>query len=98
MGAPNPSSLSRSIPEHIFTDTLSSRRVCPGIHVAQRTLRLNIARLLWAFDFSEVHGQPIELNAYDGLSGRSPVPFMVCLKPRHGNVEKVLEAVEGCEG
>jgi len=50
--------------------------------------------LLWAFEFSEVPGQPIELDKYDGLSGRSPIPFKVCLRPRDGSVEKVLEAVQ----
>lgn len=28
------------------------RRLCPGIHVAERSLFLGIARMLWAFDFA----------------------------------------------
>lgn len=53
--------------------------------------------MLWAFEISESPGEPIELHAYDGLSGRSPVPFKIYLRPRHGNVGKVLQSVGGCE-
>lgn len=35
---------------------------------------------------------PIDLKEYDGLSGRSPLPFRIRMKPRHENVEKVLKA------
>lgn len=31
----------------------AGRRVCPGTHVAEHTLFLSIARLLWGFDFSK---------------------------------------------
>lgn len=30
----------------------AGRRICPGIHVAERSLFLGIARILWAFDIS----------------------------------------------
>ncbi|CCM06408.1 uncharacterized protein FIBRA_08669 [Fibroporia radiculosa] len=38
----------------------------------------------------EIPGKPIDLKEYDGLSGRSPVPFHIKLVPRHENVAKVL--------
>lgn len=42
------------------------------------------------FEMSEIPGKRIDLNEYDGLSGRSPVPFEIEVKPRHGNVERLL--------
>ena len=32
----------------------AGRRICPGMHVAERSLFLGIARMLWAFDVSPV--------------------------------------------
>jgi hypothetical protein len=34
--------------------------------------------------------EPIDLKEYDGLSGRSPVPFRITMTPRHENVAHVL--------
>ena len=68
-----------------------SRRICPGMLVAEREIWLTIARMLWAFNMTEVQGEPIDLNEYDGLSGRSPMPFRIHLTPRDAEVEKVLK-------
>ena len=68
----------------------TSRRICPGVVVAEREIWLTISRMLWAFNMYEIPGEPIDLNEYDGLSGRSPVPFRIRLEPRHPNVAKVL--------
>lgn len=46
--------------------------------------------MLWAFNMYEVPGEPIDLKEYDGLSGRSPVPFRIKLVPRHENVAKII--------
>lgn len=70
----------------------AGRRICPGMIVAEREIFLAISRLLWAFRLEEVPSHPIDLEEYDGLSGRSPVPFKIRLVPRHENVKKVLEA------
>ncbi|EAW06584.1 cytochrome P450 [Aspergillus clavatus NRRL 1] len=72
----------------------AGRRICPGMIVAEREIWLTISRMLWAFDMHEIPGEPIDLKEYDGLSGRSPVPFRIGLKPRHENVAKILESVE----
>ncbi|KAF9524744.1 cytochrome P450 [Crepidotus variabilis] len=66
------------------------RRICPGMWVAEREIWLAIARMLWAFTFDRIPGEPIDLKEYDGLSGRSPVPFRIKMTPRHENVAKVL--------
>ncbi|EED80655.1 predicted protein [Postia placenta Mad-698-R] len=68
----------------------AGRRICPGMIVAEREIWLAISRMLWAFDMVEIPGEPIDLKEYDGLSGRSPVPFRIKLIPRHENVAKVL--------
>jgi hypothetical protein len=39
----------------------------------------------------EVPGEPIDLKEYDGLSGRSPVPFRIQMIPRDELVAEVLE-------
>ncbi|CCM06881.1 uncharacterized protein FIBRA_09190 [Fibroporia radiculosa] len=68
----------------------AGRRICPGMIVAEREIWLAISRMLWAFNMVEIPGKPIDLKEYDGLSGRSPVPFHIKLVPRHENVAKVL--------
>ncbi|CCM06720.1 uncharacterized protein FIBRA_09014 [Fibroporia radiculosa] len=68
----------------------AGRRICPGMIVAEREIWLAISRMLWAFNMIEIPGEPIDLKEYDGLSGRSPVPFRIKLVPRDENVAKVL--------
>lgn len=70
---------------------LTRRRICPGMIVAEREIWLTISRMLWAFTMESLPGEPIDLKEYDGLSGRSPVPFRINLIPRHTKVAKVLE-------
>ncbi|KAF7585980.1 hypothetical protein BBP40_009752 [Aspergillus hancockii] len=70
----------------------AGRRICPAIGLAEREIWLTISRMLWSFNMEAAPGQPIDLKEYDGLSGRSPVPFHIYFKPRHENVAKVLAA------
>ncbi|KAJ8519758.1 hypothetical protein ONZ45_g3336 [Pleurotus djamor] len=72
----------------------AGRRLCPAIVIAERELFLSISRLLWSFNFDSVPGEPISLNEYEGLSGRTPMPFRVSLTPRHENVHEVLGEVD----
>jgi hypothetical protein len=71
---------------------LCSRRICPGIHVAERELWLAISRLLWAFDIRPPLGETISLEEYEGAAGRTPLPYRVMLTPRHNRVQALLEA------
>ncbi|KAI8627254.1 cytochrome P450 [Xylariaceae sp. FL1651] len=75
----------------------AGRRICPGMWVAEREIWLVISRMIWAFNMEAVPEHPIDLKEYDGLSGRSPVPFQIYLKPRHENVEKVLKTALSAE-
>jgi hypothetical protein len=94
----------RVLPEsvHLRLMTVSpSRRICPGINVAERILFLAISRLLWAFAVHEVPGEPISLEEYEGTSGRTPVPYRVHLLPRHEGVHAALETEQEilhCDG
>ena len=69
----------------------AGRRICPGMMVAEREIWLTISRMLWAFDMIEIPEKPIDLKEYDGLSGRSPVPFEIILKPRFEGVKDVVD-------
>lgn len=60
--------------------------------VAEREIFLAIARILWCFKLNEIADEPIDLNEYDGLSGRSPAPFRVQLTIRHDKVMETLES------
>jgi hypothetical protein len=71
-----------------------SRRICPGIHVAERELWLAISRLLWAYDIRPLPEEPISLDGYAGASSRKPEPYRVTLTPRHDRVQALLEGEE----
>ena len=56
----------------------SGRRICPGIHLAERNLWLAMAKLLWAFSFSEKKGAlPVDIDIKTGYSEG----FLCCAKP-----------------
>ncbi|CAM1509768.1 Fc.00g001030.m01.CDS01 [Cosmosporella sp. VM-42] len=66
----------------------AGRRLCPGIHFAERNMWRIAAKLLWAYEFSEpvdpVTGKTISLdaNAYNAGILQGPLPFKVQIKPR----------------
>ncbi|MCJ1348478.1 hypothetical protein MMC31_006710 [Peltigera leucophlebia] len=68
----------------------AGRRLCPGIHMAERGLFLAMSKLLWAFSFAEkLDGQgrliPIDVDAATGYSEgllHCPKPFDCEIKPR----------------
>ncbi|KAI0064977.1 cytochrome P450 [Artomyces pyxidatus] len=70
----------------------AGRRICPGVHVAERELWLAISRLLWSFDIKSLPDEPISLEEYEGESGRTPLPFRIQVIPRHDRVQAILEA------
>lgn len=66
----------------------AGRRICPGIHLAERNQWRNIAKILWGFKISlprdPVSGQeiPIDVNAYKSGLAQSPLPYKVIFTPR----------------
>lgn len=78
----------------ILTGLHPRRRICPGLPAAERELWLAISRLLWSFDFRALPDEPISLEEYDGLSGRTPIPFRLCLTPRFEGAGDIIDTVE----
>lgn len=73
------------------------RRICPGIHLAERSMWRITAKLLWAFEFEEPidpktgKTKPLDTNAYTSANLVCPLPFDVRIKlrgPRYGEVIK----------
>ncbi|KAJ9645508.1 hypothetical protein H2204_001088 [Knufia peltigerae] len=65
----------------------AGRRICPGIHVAERSLFLGISRILWAFEITpklNSQGQPILPDPNELTQGFVvlPVDFPAQIKPR----------------
>lgn len=59
-------------------------RVCPGQHVANRSLYINLALLLWSFRILQRPEAPIELGAsgFRDAFVFDPKPFEVQFVPR----------------
>ncbi|KAI1336781.1 cytochrome P450 [Xylariaceae sp. FL0016] len=66
----------------------AGRRLCQGMHIADRNLFLGISRLLWAFNFEkaadETTGEKVTPNMEDLTEGLlvCPKPFRADIKPR----------------
>lgn len=60
----------------------SGRRMCPGIHLAERNMWRIAAKLIWAFDIEELKEQPLDVDAYTSSILVSPLPFQVSVNPR----------------
>ncbi|KAF9223307.1 cytochrome P450 [Gyrodon lividus] len=58
------------------------RRVCPGLHVANRSLYINLALLFWSFRIVERPDARIDVNAFTDSIISRPVPFEVDFVPR----------------
>lgn len=58
------------------------RRVCPGQHVANRSIFINTALILWAFRLSENPAAKIDTRAFSDTATVHAAPFEVCLEKR----------------
>lgn len=60
----------------------AGRRICPGMHLAERNMLLSIAKLLWAFQFENGVGMEgrEEVNSMDPVEGYQQ-GFLYCPKP-----------------
>ncbi|KAG1855978.1 cytochrome P450 [Suillus subluteus] len=58
------------------------RRVCPGQHVANRSIFINTALILWAFRLSENPAAKIDTLAFSETVAIHPAPFEICLEKR----------------
>ncbi|KAF8551911.1 cytochrome P450 [Imleria badia] len=58
------------------------RRICPGLHIATRSVFINAALLLWSFRVTQDPNSPIDDKGFvDGVIAH-PKPFNVCFAPR----------------
>ncbi|KAG1798579.1 cytochrome P450 [Suillus plorans] len=58
------------------------RRVCPGQHVANRSVFINTALILWAFRLSENPAAKIDTLAYSDTANIHAAPFEICFAKR----------------
>jgi cytochrome P450 len=75
----------------------AGRRVCPGVHVAEKSLYLNIARVLWAFNISKKRGPDgtvIEPNAAMVAGWMTiPQPFECTITPRSEKKKSLIDQI-----
>lgn len=73
----------------------SGRRICTGMHLAQNSLFINMARTLWAFNIKralDADGKEIEpvVESQPGFIN-SPVKFRAVLEPRSERHAAIVE-------
>lgn len=81
----------------------AGRRICPGLHLAENSLDINIAKIIWAFEIrpgtDPVTGQPMRIDDInvdiktqwtDGFL-IAPKPFPISLRVRSDKHRKVLQ-------
>lgn len=67
------------------------RRTCAGKRVAEDGMYMQMARLLWAFDFVEAEGAPVDPTAeLRHTFTVPPAPFKVKFMPRTPNIREVV--------
>jgi hypothetical protein len=64
--------------------------MCPGIHLAERSMWRVTAKLLWAFEFEELPDKPLDVNAYTSSNLVRPVEYEVKVKLRSKVHEEVI--------
>jgi len=77
----------------------AGRRICPGIHLAEREMWLATAKLVWGFNFNQATDNtgakiPIDTNPTTGYSEGflvCPKDFATCVTPRS---EKRIETIK----
>ncbi|CAD0022046.1 unnamed protein product [Aureobasidium pullulans] len=81
----------------------AGRRICPGMHVADRSMFLGISGILWAFSITpkqDAEGQdilPDPDNLIVGGIAARPEPFVANILPRVGKAEIVKQEWEAAQ-
>ncbi|KAG2119306.1 cytochrome P450 [Suillus clintonianus] len=60
------------------------RRACPGLHIANRSIFINAALLLWSFKITQDPENPIDMCFVDDVIA-CPKPFAARFQPRFGD-------------
>ncbi|KAG1809041.1 cytochrome P450 [Suillus variegatus] len=58
------------------------RRVCPGQHLANRSVFINTALIMWAFRLSENPAAKIDTLAFSDTANIHAAPFEICFSKR----------------
>ena len=76
----------------------AGRRVCPGMHLAENSLYITLAKILWAFEIRPaigMNGQEEDIDvsdaAYEDGANTLPRPFKIRFVVRNLQRERVLE-------
>jgi hypothetical protein len=81
----------------------NGRRMCQGMHIAERSLFLAVARIVWAFNIKKpigLDGKPIEADIEDLVGGTTVQPndFRIDMTPRtEEKAEMIRHAWQSCE-
>ncbi|KAK4465348.1 putative cytochrome P450 17A1 [Cladorrhinum samala] len=72
------------------------RRICPGLHLGQASVAINIARILWGFDIKpakDESGRDIDVDIFAFTTGFNsvPLPFQCEIKPRSNKHVEVIQ-------
>ncbi|KAI8391720.1 cytochrome P450 [Radiomyces spectabilis] len=72
----------------------TGRRVCVGIHLAERSLFMAAAGLLACFKFERVHQEPIQVDLPKDIRSPTftPQPYEIRVVPRHAKVHHLFQA------
>ncbi|KAJ7040944.1 cytochrome P450 [Mycena alexandri] len=74
----------------------AGRRFCPGVHLAENTIKINIMNFIWAFDFNKPlgpDGSPIDVDTMAYIPGLTikPLPFRCRIIPRTDGKAEIIE-------
>jgi hypothetical protein len=58
------------------------RRVCPGLHLANNSLYITLALLLWSFRIAQRPDAPINTHAFSDVIIPHSAPFEIDVIPR----------------
>jgi hypothetical protein len=81
----------------------AGRRLCQGMHIAERSLFLAISRLVWAYNFEkakDANGRPITPDTEDLIGGLTVIPadFEAVITPRSKAKADIVKAAwKHCE-
>ena len=60
----------------------SSHRVCPGMHLANQSLYIQLALVLWSCRIAQRPDRPIDTSAFSDVVTARALPFEVDVVPR----------------
>ncbi|KAJ5659297.1 cytochrome P450 oxidoreductase [Penicillium longicatenatum] len=76
----------------------AGRRMCQGIHIAERSLFLGISRLMWSFNFSPIKDFKYDIEDLVGGLTVQPNEYPAHVEPRSMDKAKIIrESVAECE-